>query len=81
MSKVTTCDSPPEMSVVEVTGESVPESPPAAPETAATYESCDDAEAAGEQRVQGSSGDGEGFPKDKVPSARDGDGDGVVCEK
>ena len=43
--------------------------------------SCEKAEAAGEERVQGSRGGGEGFPKVMVPSARDGDGDGVVCEQ
>ena len=46
-----------------------------------TYSSCDEAAEAGEQRVQGSKGPGRGFPELKVPSARDGDGDGVVCEK
>ena len=45
------------------------------------YNSCDAAQAAGETRVQGSQGSGTGFPKDMVPSARDGDGDGVVCER
>ena len=45
------------------------------------YESCDEAEAAGEQRVPGSQGGGEGFPKRMVPSTRDGDGDGIVCER
>ena len=45
-----------------------------------TYNSCDAAQAAGETRVQGSKGNGRGFPKWMVPSARDGDGDGVVCE-
>ena len=45
------------------------------------YGSCDEAEAAGVPRVQGSSGPGRGFPADQVPSARDGDGDGVVCER
>ena len=45
------------------------------------YESCEEAEAAGESRVQGSAGGGKGFPKEMVPSARDGDGDGVVCER
>ena len=40
-----------------------------------------EAEAAGESRVQGSAGGGKGFPKEMVPSARDGDGDGVVCER
>ena len=34
----------------------------------------------GEQRVQGSKDGGRGFPKAMVPSARDGDGDGIVCE-
>lgn len=45
------------------------------------YGSCEEAEAAGETRVLGSAGDGWGFPKSKVPSARDGDGDGIVCEE
>ena len=50
---------------------------------AAVYRSCDEAAAAGEQRVQGNKGDGKGFPHAMVPSARDGDGDrdGVVCEQ
>ena len=38
------------------------------------YGSCEEAETAGEQRVQGSRGGGRGFPKAMVPSARDGDG-------
>ena len=45
------------------------------------YESCEEAVEAGESRVQGSAGGGKGFPKEMVPSARDGDGDGVVCER
>ena len=49
--------------------------------TARIYDSCEAAEAAGEQRVQGSKGPGRGFPQAMVPSARDGDKDGVVCEK
>ena len=40
-----------------------------------------EAETAGEPRVRGSQGPGRGFPKAIVPSARDGDGDGVVCER
>ena len=36
------------------------------------YGSCDEAAAAGEQRVQGSQGRGQGYPKAMVPSARDG---------
>ena len=55
--------------------------PSPSPTPASTYASCDDAVAAGEPRVQGSSGSGRGFPAAKVPSARDGDGDGVVCER
>ena len=49
--------------------------------TVRTYSSCDAAQTAAEIRVQGSKGGGRGFPKWMVPSARDGDGDGVVCEK
>ena len=45
------------------------------------YGSCEEAESAGEQRVRGSQGGGRGFPKGMVPGARDGDGDGVVCER
>ena len=46
-----------------------------------TYANCDAAQAAGERRVQGSKGSGRGFPKRMVPSARDGDDHGVVCER
>ena len=49
--------------------------------TTRRYESCEAAVAAGEPRVQGSKGPGMGFPEAMVPSARDGDGDGVVCEE
>ena len=45
------------------------------------YGSCREADSAGEERVLGSQGGGEGFPKATVPSARDGDEDGVVCER
>lgn len=45
------------------------------------YNSCEEATEAGETRVKGNKGQGMGFPKRKVPSARDGDGDGVVCER
>ena len=80
-----TCEDPP---VVEVevwealgaaTGEHKPE-PTDEPESS-VYGSCEEAAAAGEQRVQGSQGGGQGFPKAMVPSARDGDGDGIVCER
>ena len=55
--------------------------PLATPNLEDSYGSCDAAEAAGEPRVSGTNGSGRGFQKDKVPSARDGDGDGVVCER
>ena len=45
------------------------------------YDGCDAAEEAGVERVKGSKGDGEGFPRELVVGPRDGDGDGVVCEK
>ena len=60
---------------------------PAAPpkidpqESGQIYESCDAAVEAGLERIKGDSGDGRGFPARLVPSARDGDGDGVVCER
>ena len=53
----------------------------ASPSEGVTYASCEEAEAAGELRSQGGNGPGKGFPKPMVPSARDGDGDGVVCER
>lgn len=46
-----------------------------------TYNSCEDAEAAGLERVKGSKGEGRGFPVEFVKGPRDGDKDGVVCEK
>ena len=52
-----------------------------AEEITPVYESCEEAVEAGESRVQGGIGGGRGFPKEMVPSARDGDGDGVVCER
>ena len=45
------------------------------------YASCDEAERAGVPRQRGSSGNGQGFPANLVPTARDGDSDGVVCER
>ena len=50
-------------------------------EDISVYGSCEEAIEAGESRVQGSSGGGRGFPQAMVPSAGDGDGDGVVCEQ
>ena len=60
-------------------GEHKPE-PTEEPE-GSVYGSCEEAESAGEQRVQGSQGGGRGFPNAMVPSERDGDGDGIVCER
>ena len=77
------CEHPPKVDVRTAlgtaTGEHKPE--PAEEPQSSVYGSCEEAEAAGEQRVQGSQGGGQGFPIALVPSARDGDGDGVVCEK
>ena len=79
-----TCEDPP---VVEVEVREAMEArvgvhkPETTEQDGSVYGSCDEAEAAGEQRVQGSQGGGEGFPKALVPSARDGDGDGIVCER
>lgn len=55
--------------------------PTPAQSTTTTYASCEEAEDAGVERVQGSRGSGKGFPASVVPDARDGDGDGVVCER
>ena len=55
-------------------------STPAAQQTA-TYKSCEEADAAGESRFQGVRGKGKGFPEEMVPSAKDDDGDGIVCER
>ena len=60
----------------------LPVQPSATPvPTGNVYGSCEEAEAAGEERIRGSNGPGRGFPQAMVPSARDGDGDGVVCEE
>ena len=78
-----TCEDPP---VVEVEVREAMEArvgvhkPETTEQDGSVYGSCDEAESAGQPRVQGNQGRGEGFPKAMVPSARDGDGDGVVCE-
>ena len=83
MDMIGTCEDPPEYEVETldylgaVTGEDKPTEEPENP----VYGSCEEAAEAGEQRMQGSQGGGRGFPKAMVPSARDGDGDGVVCER
>ena len=80
---VNTCDSP--TKVLTRHGQdrpaiNAPEPPIETPDTV-RCSSCDAAQAAGETRVHGSKGSGRGFPQPMVPSARDGDGDGVVCER
>ena len=45
------------------------------------YATCAEAEAAGLQRRRGPHGSGMGFPADQVAYARDGDEDGIVCER
>ena len=83
---LSTCDEPPSLWVSHGSVPSVhratstPEPRPTATAATIKYNSCDAAQAAGETRVTGSKGPGRGFPKWMVPSARDGDGDGVVCE-
>ena len=86
MDMLGTCENPPDMEVEELgsylgtaTGEHKPEPPEELQNS--VYGSCEEAESAGVQRVQGSRGGGQGFPKTMVPSAGDGDGDGVVCEQ
>ena len=62
-------------------GQATPTPAPEPEENTSVYGSCEEAADAGESRVQGAAGEGRGFPKEMVPSARDGDGDGVVCER
>ena len=77
MDMLGTCENPPdvEVEVWEALGTATGEL------QNSVYGSCEEAESAGEQRMQGSRGGGWGFPKAMVPSARDGDGDGIVCEQ
>ena len=85
MDMLGTCEDPPEVewgvgeALGMATGEHKPEPTPELQNS--VYGSCEEAESAGEERVLGSRGGGRGFPKTMVPSARDGDGDGVVCER
>ena len=84
-----TCDAPHQLGVaitferpnLPSFGGSTPFPTPTDDHIAGRYGSCDEAEAAGETLVRGSQGSGRGFPKAMVPSARDRDGDGVVCER
>ena len=81
MDMIGTCENPPRVEVETLEAMTVTgvDKPTAEPE-GTVYASCDEAAAAGEPRMQGSRGGGRGFPAEMVPSARDGDGDGVVCE-
>ena len=83
MDMLGTCEHPPEVDAWMVlesrVGEHKPE--PAEEPQNSVYGSCQEAEFAGESRFQGSQGGGLGYPKAMVPSARDGGGDGVVCER
>ena len=66
--------------VMEVrTGEHRPTAEP--DEEGQVYGSCEAAAAAGEARVNGSRGGGRRFLEAMVPSARDGDGDGVSLRR
>ena len=76
-----TCEPAISLNVVTSSGQMPEGTPPATEAVGESYESCEAAEAAGEPRVSGSNGQGKGFPQEKVPSARDSDGDGVVCER
>ena len=80
-----TCQDPPSLSVSTQPGSGVGPRATLTPapnqQASPSYASCDAAEAAGERRVQGTQGRGKGFPARMVPNARDGDGDGVVCER
>lgn len=85
---LSTCESPYQLAQVvtmERPGFSSPMALPTAthpsPAPVAVYESCEAAQAEGVPRTRGTQGAGRGFPKELVPSARDGDGDGVVCEQ
>ena len=76
-----TCEPSRSLAVVRVESSQPNATPTPTPVSGKTYASCDEAEDADEPRVRGSKGKGRGFPAAKVPSARDGDGDGVVCER
>ena len=82
MDMLGTCENPPDLELREALESATGEHKPEAAEEPqnSVYGSCQEAEFAGESRFQGSQGGGLGYPKAMVPSARDGDGDGVVCE-
>ncbi len=76
------CEPAPSVELVDIDPDSRSLSPASTPAPGTeTYGSCDDAADAGVARVRGERGSGRGFPKETVPGALDGDGDGVVCER
>ena len=83
MDMLGTCENPPDLELWEAPGTATGEHQfePEEESESSVYQSCEEAESAGEQRVQDSQGSGRGFPKATVPSARDWDGDGIVCER
>ena len=82
MDMLGTCENPPDLELWEALETATGEQPePTVEPENSVYGSCEEAESAGEERVQGSQGGGRGFPKAMVPSARDGDGDGMVGER
>ena len=81
MDMLGTCENPPKVDVRTALGKATGEHKPTAEPEETVYGSCEAAEDAGETLVQGSQGGGRGFSAKMVPSARDGDGDGVVCER
>ena len=81
MEMLDTCTLPRTLVVVRSSMQRLLPVPSSTPALDVIYRSCEEAESAGEPLVQGSEGSGQGFPEAKVPSARDGDGDGVVCER
>ena len=82
MDMLGTCEVPPryEVEMLDYLDSVTGDHKPTAETEETVYRSCEKAAAAGEERVQGSRGGGQGFPAEMVPSARDGDGDGIVCE-
>ena len=76
-----TCEPSRSLAVVRVESSQPDATPTSAPASGKVYASCAEAEEASESRVRGSKGNGRGFAAAMVPSARDGDGDGVVCER
>ena len=82
MDMLGTCEDPPKFDVetLDHLGTVTGDHKPTAKGENPVYSSCDETVDAGEERALGSRDGGRAFPAAMVPSARDGDGDGVVCE-